>query len=67
MTTPGAHECSFPIQPPDGSMTAPGPCECGKSWKRSKAELLLAEASAAMKATEPGVLSADLRETPVPE
>jgi hypothetical protein len=32
MTTASPHECSFPIQPPDGSFLAPGPCECGKTF-----------------------------------
>lgn len=33
MTAPGAHECSFPVQPPRGSFLAPGPCEvCGKPY-----------------------------------
>lgn len=47
------HECSFPVQPPRGSMGAPGPCECGKTWERAQAERMLAEAVAAMNATEP--------------
>jgi len=54
MNMPADHECSFPIQPPDGSVTAPGPCSrCGKTWARSQAEQMLAEALAAMEATEP--------------
>jgi hypothetical protein len=47
------HECSFPVQPPRGSMGAPGPCQCGKTWERAQAEQMLAEALAAMNATEP--------------
>jgi hypothetical protein len=47
------HECSFPIQPPYGTFLAPGPCACGKTFARSQAETLLAEAVAAMNATEP--------------
>ena len=47
------HECSFPVQPPHGSLDAPGPCACGKTWERAQAEQMLKEAVAAMNATEP--------------
>jgi hypothetical protein len=53
MTAPSPHECSFPVQPPDGSFLAPGPCECGKTFARARAEEMLAEANAAMAATDP--------------
>ena len=47
----GQHECSFPCNPPGGTMWAPGPCSiCGKTWDRAQAERMLAEAQAAMKA-----------------
>lgn len=49
-----AHKCGFPVQPPAGSWLNPGPCEvCGKTWDRAQAERALAEAQAAMAATEP--------------
>jgi len=49
------HECSFPCNPPGGTMWAPGPCTiCGKTWDRAQAEKALAEAQAAMAATEAG-------------
>lgn len=49
-----AHECSFPIQPPEGSFFSPGPCQgCGKTFARSQAERKLREALAAMDETEP--------------
>lgn len=51
--TPGGHKCSFPCNPPGGTMWAPGPCTiCGKTWDRAQAEKALAEAQAAMAATE---------------
>jgi hypothetical protein len=53
MTTPSAHECSFPVLPPLGSILSPGPCDCGKTWARSQAELMREMADAAMAATEP--------------
>jgi hypothetical protein len=57
MTTVGingtVHECSFPVQPPHGSLHAPGPCGCGKTWERAQAERILEKAVAAMNATEP--------------
>lgn len=53
-TTPSEHECRFPVNPPGGSFFAPGPCQgCGKTYPRSQAEQMLAEALAAMDATEP--------------
>lgn len=49
-----AHKCSFPCNPPGGTFFAPGPCvTCGKTFERAQAEKLLAEALAAMDATEP--------------
>jgi len=48
-----AHDCSFPCNPPGGTIFAPGPCECGKTYDRAQAETLLAEAVKAMNATEP--------------
>jgi hypothetical protein len=55
MTTAEAdHKCSFPVNPPGGSFTNPGACECGKTYARSEAERMLAEAEAAMAETEPG-------------
>jgi len=54
MTTQTDHKCLFPCNPPGGSFFAPGPCgTCGKTYARSQAEQILAEARAAMKATEP--------------
>lgn len=51
--TPGGHKCAFPCNPPGGTMWAPGPCRiCGKTWDRAQAENALAEARAAMAATE---------------
>jgi len=48
------HEHEFPVQPPEGSILAPGPCRaCGKTWDRAQAERQLREAQAAMEATEP--------------
>lgn len=29
---PPPHKCSFPVQPPRGSFTDPGPCECGTTY-----------------------------------
>lgn len=50
---PGGHKCRFPLQPPEGTFWAPGPCRiCGKTWDRAQAEQALAEAQAAMTATE---------------
>jgi hypothetical protein len=47
------HKCSFPLQPREGTFWAPGPCRiCGKTWDRAQAEQALAEAQAAMTATE---------------
>jgi hypothetical protein len=54
MTTPTAHECSFPVLPPLGSIASPGPCDCGKTWDRSQAELMLAASVDAINATDPG-------------
>jgi len=48
------HRCSFPCQPPRGSLQNPGPCECGKTFERNKAESMLATALKWMAATEPG-------------
>jgi hypothetical protein len=53
MTTHTDHKCLFPCNPPGGSFFAPGPCACGKTYARSQAEQMLAEALAAMDATEP--------------
>ena len=53
MTTGTAHVCSFPVQPPHGTILDPGPCECGKTFARAQAEKQLREALAAMDATEP--------------
>jgi len=53
-TIKAGHECSFPVQPPEGTFSAPGPCRaCGKTYDRAQAERLLAEAVEAMNATEP--------------
>lgn len=53
VTGEDAHECSFPVNPPGGTMWNPGPCSvCGKTWDRSQAELALAEGQAAMAETE---------------
>jgi hypothetical protein len=49
-----AHNCSFPCNPAGGTFASPGPCECGKTYARSEAERMLAEAVAAMAATDPG-------------
>jgi hypothetical protein len=50
-TTP--HQCEFPLQPPEGSLLNPGPCRtCGRTWARDVAARALAEAQAAMAATE---------------
>lgn len=43
-----AHEHSFPVQPPHGSLLAPGPCACGKTWAIRQAEGRLAAALAAL-------------------
>jgi hypothetical protein len=48
------HSCTFPCQPPRGSLLKPGPCECGKSFERNKAENMLNNALKWMEATEPG-------------
>lgn len=48
----GVHDCEFPVQPPEGTFLAPGPCRtCGKTYERSEAERALREAQAAMEAT----------------
>ena len=48
------HEHTHGVQPPEGSIWDPGPCQvCGRSWARVQAEKALAEAQAAMAATEP--------------
>jgi len=48
-TAPAEHECQFPLQPPEGSFWAPGPCRtCGKTYERSQAERALREAQEAM-------------------
>ena len=49
----GEHEHAFPVQPPAGTIWAPGPCQCGKTYERDRAERQLREAQAAMEATEP--------------
>jgi hypothetical protein len=56
MTTETAapHSCTFPCQPPRGSLLKPGRCECGKSFERNKAENMLATALKWMEATGPG-------------
>lgn len=47
--TTQAHEHAFPVQPPEGSMWAPGRCrECGKTWELAQAENAMAGAQAAM-------------------
>lgn len=47
-----AHKCSFPVQPPGGSILNPGPCRtCGKTWPRYQAERAQKQAQAAMEAT----------------
>lgn len=47
--TTQAHEHSFPVQPPEGSMWTPGRCrECGKTWELAQAEKAMAGALAAM-------------------
>ena len=47
------HEHTHGVQPPEGTIWAPGPCRtCGKTWVRVQAEKALAEAQAAMAATE---------------
>lgn len=47
--TTQAHEHAFPVQPPEGSFTAPGPCRhCGKTWAMAQAEKAMAGALAAM-------------------
>jgi hypothetical protein len=48
MTEKTAHKHSFPVQPPRGSWSDPGPCECGKTWARSQAERAIEEAAAAV-------------------
>src|SRR2546423_1826305 len=48
-TTPADHEHAFPVQPPEGSIWAPGRCrECGKTWELAQAEKAMAGALAAM-------------------
>jgi hypothetical protein len=54
MTTQTGHKCSFPVLPPLGSILSPGPCDCGKTWDRSQAELMLAASVDAINATDPG-------------
>ena len=52
--TDAGHTHNHSAQPPEGSIWNPGPCRvCGKSWVRTQAEKALAEAQAAMAATEP--------------
>lgn len=47
------HEHTFPVLWPQGTIWAPGPCrDCGKTYDRAQAERQLAEAQAAMAATE---------------
>jgi len=47
------HEHKHPVQPPEGTLWNPGPCRiCGKTYARAQAERQLAEAQAAMAATE---------------
>ena len=48
----GEHECSFPVQPPEGSILSPGPCQCGKTFERDWAERRLRDAQAALDALE---------------
>jgi hypothetical protein len=52
--TEAPHRCTFPCQPPAGSLLKPGPCECGKSFERNKAENMLTSALKWMEATTPG-------------
>ena len=41
------HKCEFPVQPPEGSWSHPGPCRrCGKTWAQSQTEQKVAEAQA---------------------
>jgi len=42
------HEHSFPVQPPAGSVLNPGPCECGRTYKRHEIEEWLARALSAL-------------------
>ena len=45
------HECSFPLQPPEGTFLAPGPCRtCGKTYALAQAERQAAGAQAALAA-----------------
>ena len=47
--TTEAHEHEFPLQPPEGSFFAPGPCRvCGKPWVLDQAEKAMEGAKAAM-------------------
>jgi hypothetical protein len=47
--TTQAHEHAFPVQPPEGSIWAPGRCRiCGKTWELAQAEKAMAGALAAM-------------------
>ncbi len=39
------HRHSFPCQPPAGSITDPGPCECGTTYEMATASALLAAAA----------------------
>ncbi|HLK77197.1 MAG TPA: hypothetical protein VKU77_26545 [Streptosporangiaceae bacterium] len=39
------HRHSFPCQPPAGSITDPGPCECGTTYEMATATALLAAAA----------------------
>lgn len=36
--TGGFHECSFPVQPPDGTILTPGPCGCGITYPQNQAD-----------------------------
>jgi hypothetical protein len=43
------HKHAFPVQPPEGSLAAPGPCRvCGKTWARAEAERQLKEVQAVL-------------------
>jgi hypothetical protein len=43
------HSHHFPCQPPDGSILAPGACECGKTYAQDEADRLLAAALRALR------------------
>jgi len=48
------HKHAHPVQPPHGSIFRPGPCRiCGTTYERARAEKALADAQAAMAATDP--------------